>query len=209
MRKLASLLLTLLVLVSVLPTAVTAESSEPSVKLIVPEGRVPLDEPIEITLELSGLDETVERVVVGGPGFKISDGMGYTYKIEAKDLPAEAFGDGTYRKTLALVWSAGDALHDTVVSASLQGDGYGTIVENDDGGYTMHNPYSASYSVVHNGEYIAFSAVSEEDAAAKLEVVLWPWIVGGVSVALLATVGIVGIVYRLRKIKKSKTEIDT
>ena len=134
--------------------------------------------------------------------------MGYAYRIEAKDLPAEAFGNGTYRKNLTLVWTVDDALHDTVLLASLQGDGYGYIVENDDGGYALHNPYFDSYSVVHNGEYIAFSDVSEEDAAAKLEVDLWPWIVGGVSVALLATFGIVGIVYRLKKIKESPNEMD-
>ena len=72
----------------------------------------------------------------------------------------------------------------------------------------MNNPYSDACSVVHDGKYVAFSAVSEEDAAAKLEVVLWPWIVGGVSVALLVTFGIAGIVYRLKQIKKSPNKID-
>lgn len=208
MKKIAFLLLMLLICVAVIPTAVTAESPEPSVKLIVPEGKVPLDEPIEITLELSGLDETVERVIVGCPGFKITGGMGYTYLIDAKDLPAEAFGNGTYQITLPLVWSVGDALSNTVLTASLQGDGYGSIEETEDGGYTMNNPYSDSYSVVHDGKYVAFSAVSEEDAAAKLEVVLWPWIVGGVSVALLVTLGSAGIMYRLKKIKKDQPPIE-
>ncbi len=210
MRKLASLLLMLLTLTAILPTAVTAESAEPSVKLTVPENRVPLDKPFEITLELSGLDATLDKVVIGGIGFTVEGSKtGYYYSINASDLPAEAYGHGTYRKTLTAVWTLGDTLSTSSLSVFLQGDGYGSILENEEGQHVLHNPYSDFCWVAHNGEYIAFSTVSEEDAVAKLDGILWPWVVGGASVALLVTAGCTVLVIRLRKWKKTQNSAKT
>lgn len=216
MKKCLFTLLTLLLVATVLPWAVFAENDERSVKITVPEKKVSLDEPIEITVTFTGLDETLEKISISAPRFKISDSKGNTHStrltIHATDLPAEAF-TGVYRETYTLTWvemnlekySAGDIMHALgPIEVSLIGDGYGRIEMDADGGYVLDNPYSDHYWFSVNEKYIAFSAESQEQAAEKLTSDPTPWIIGTVAVLLVLATGVVCVILHRKHMKNNQ-----
>lgn len=211
MKKCLLILLALVTLTMAMPMSVAAGTDEMSVKITAPEKRVPLDEPLEITVTFTGLDETVEEISIGAPGFSITDSRGNTkrsnFVLKPEDLPEEAFGADSYEETFTLEWSVGDLMSSTVMMISLHGEGYGRIETNADGSYVLDNPYSDSCWVSLNDKYIAFSAESEEDAAKKLEANLAPWVIGACGIGLVIVAVVVIILLHVKSGKKVKNEV--